>query len=247
MSFEPENDLERTLMRASKEPAARPEFYRLLLESDLFVIGQVEGRAPGEARHAIASGEKVQIMTSKTAKGEPFIPVFSSLSRLRTYIHDENGYLALKGRPLFETVPGAMFILNLGSEYGKELLPQEIAGLLNPVGRTVTMDKPTKVLIGQPAVYPHDLVDALKEAFARRRDVLNAYLIQIAFQDGDQPPHPLIGIETTGDWQDVSQEIGRVVTALPSGLQVDAVRVDRAQPEGIAASLLQTAPFYTRA
>jgi len=35
VTFAPENDLESALMRAAKEPAARPEFYRLLLSSDL--------------------------------------------------------------------------------------------------------------------------------------------------------------------------------------------------------------------
>ena len=245
MSFVPENDLEKALMRAPNEPAARPEFYRLLLESDLYVIGQVEGRAPGEGRHTVAAGERLQLMSSE-AKGQQFIPVFSALVRLQAYVRDERRYLSLNGRSLFEMTGGASFVLNPGSEYGKELLPQEIAGLLHPPGQTVTMEKPTKVLIGQPAVYPRDLVDALKAAFARRPEVLNAYLVQIAYEGTDQPPHPLIGVETTGDWQSLSQEVGHVVNALGSDLPVDAVPIDRARADGLSASLLNTAPFYTR-
>ena len=243
MAFVPENDLEHALVRASKEAAARPAFYRLLLESDLYVIGEVEGTPAGEGQRSIAAGERIQIASGES-KGRQFLPVFSALVRMQTYLREERKYLSLKGRALFEMTKGALLILNPGSDYGKELLPDEIAGLLNPSVRSVTLDKPTKVLIGQPAVYPHDLINALKTAFAQRPDVSSAYLIQIAF-DGEAP-HPLIGVETTGDWPGVSQEIGRAVAAVAPGLRVDAVQIDRAKPDGFAASLLNTAPFYTR-
>ena len=47
MTFNPENDLERALQRAMAEPALRAEFYRQLLDSNLFVIGQI-GLTQGE-------------------------------------------------------------------------------------------------------------------------------------------------------------------------------------------------------
>jgi len=38
MPFEPENALERSLMKAATDPAHCPQFYRDLLESDLFIL-----------------------------------------------------------------------------------------------------------------------------------------------------------------------------------------------------------------
>ena len=44
MPFISENKLEEALVAAVKNPAAAPDFYRLLLESDLLVLGTVEGQ-----------------------------------------------------------------------------------------------------------------------------------------------------------------------------------------------------------
>ena len=38
MNFTPTNELERSLVLAANDPAARPQFYKLLLESQLFVL-----------------------------------------------------------------------------------------------------------------------------------------------------------------------------------------------------------------
>ena len=63
MLFIPENELEQALVRAVKEPASAPDFYRLLLESQLLVLGTAEGR---EA----ASTQRVhQLRASKSMRG----------------------------------------------------------------------------------------------------------------------------------------------------------------------------------
>jgi hypothetical protein len=247
MTFAPENDLEDALMRAAKEPAARPLFYRLLLDSDLLVIGTIAGRPPSKGLSNVAVGESLQIASAER-NGKPFHPVFSALSRLQSYVREEQGYLALNGRALFEATRGATFVLNPGSDYGKELLPHEIARLLDPAAvqpETITIQKPTSVRIGQPSVYPHALVNALKTSFAARPDVLEAYLAQIAYEG--QPSHRLIGVETIGDWQSLSNEIGRVAAQAAPGEVLDVVRIDRSKPpETLAKSLLETTPFYVR-
>ena len=43
MPFIPENDLERALVNASHDATAAPNFYRLLLDSELLVLGTVDG------------------------------------------------------------------------------------------------------------------------------------------------------------------------------------------------------------
>jgi SseB protein C-terminal domain/SseB protein N-terminal domain len=237
MDFVPENDLEKALVRAVTEAAARPEFYRQLLGSDLLILGSLDG-------------SRLQIV-SVQGKGTSMHPVFSSLTRLRAYIRDKQDYLELNGRSLFEMTKGATFVLNPNSPYGKELLPGEIEALLDPqahVAKPITLDKATKVLIGQPSDYPHDLVDALKSEFAKRPDVLAAYLVQIAFEGRDEPPHPMIGVETTGDWNTVSALIGRTAAMVNPGMLLDAAPVDRNKPyDSFTRNFLQTTPFYTSA
>lgn len=247
MAFTPENALEDALMHAAKEPAARPEFYQLLLVSDLLVLGRVARAAPGKAGPTVLPGDTLEIASARI-NGHACHPVFSSLTRLRTYIHEEEEFLTLNGRALFEATPGATFMLNPGSDYGKELLPNEIGRLLNPASTAparVTIQKPTQALIGQPSVYPHALVDALMAAFAKRDDVVAAYLVQIAFEG--QPSHPLIGIETTGNWEMLSSEVGRIAAAAAPGLLFDVAPIDRKEPQKtLTDALRKTTPFYQR-
>jgi len=244
VTFVPENDLESALVCAAKEPAARPEFYRLLLSSDLFIIGEVEGRSLSNTTNTIQPGEQIQIARGEM-NGKSFHPVFSSLKRLEENNRGGGEWLSLNGRLLFEMTKGATFVLNPGLAYGKELLAEEIAWMLAPAAaRQVEIEKPTQVLIGQPAVYPHALVDALKAHFATRPEVSAAYLVQIGYPD--QKPHPLIGVETTGGWKALSDSIGRIIAAAAPGQIVDATPIDRTDKSGLSSSLTQTQPFYTR-
>jgi hypothetical protein len=185
-------------------------------------------------------------LASITYKDRNWIPLFSSLDRLRTYLKTQDSYIALNGRALFEMATGAAFLLNPASDYGKELLPEEIASLLNPgTPQRITVDKPTQVLIGQPAVYPQALVDALRAMFATHPEVAAAFLVQIGFPD--RPPHPLIGVETASGWDALSPEIGRIAIATMPGTIVDAMALDRAvSGDGVTRALLNTTPFYTR-
>jgi hypothetical protein len=46
MGFDPQNELERSLMKAARDPAYRPQVYRDLVKSDIFIIE--EGRSSNE-------------------------------------------------------------------------------------------------------------------------------------------------------------------------------------------------------
>ncbi len=118
-------------MRANKSATTRRDFYRLLLESDLVVIGRIEGRTPLSDRATLAAGEKLQI-ASATHEGRKFVPVFSSMTRLQAHLQKNAEYVTLNGRALFEITRGAAFLLNPGSEFGKEFSAEEIAALLDP-------------------------------------------------------------------------------------------------------------------
>jgi type III secretion system (T3SS) SseB-like protein len=250
MAFLPENALEVALMRAPSDPASRPEFYRLLLESNLYVIGPPGPKAT-EERETVLETATTLVIASVPYKDRMYHPVFTSLARLETFAREEVTYYGINGRALFEAAANAYFLVNPGSDYGKELVPEEIARLINPAAQlntqTMTFQDETEVLLGEPAIYPHALVDALKAVFSNRSDVLSAHLLQIAIKGRDEPPHPLIGVEATGEWQPLFQEIARVASLVdPTGI-VDAVPINEGnRGETPVSALLRAPAFYRR-
>ena len=144
MPFISENKLEEALVRAVKSPATAPDFYRLLLESDLLVLGTVEGQ-DGSEKFTLEPGGQLQLVTGEN-KGEKFLPIFSSLARMQEYVKEESKYLSINGRALLDLTRGAPVILNPASEYGRELTPGEVEQLLNPAApsaRRATTPGPT--------------------------------------------------------------------------------------------------------
>lgn len=124
----PENELERCLMRAASEISAQKEFYQKLLWNQLYVL---------TAGHDV-SEEGTQILEKDTTVKfvtfeEGQIPVFTSTNRIfdKGVIKEEVPFMSLKGQDLLSIAKGATFILNPYSNYGKELIPEEVENLLN--------------------------------------------------------------------------------------------------------------------
>jgi len=242
MPFISENMLEEALVAAVKNPAAAPNFYRLLLESDLLVMGTVEGQDTGGAAFTLEPGGRLALVTGEKSDGQKFLPVFSSLTRMQAYVKQEAKYLAVNGRALLETTRGAPLVLNPGSDYGKELSPAEVGQLLDaPVQQEPRL---VKTIMGE-ADYPVALVNALTALFQARPDVQTAWMIQVTFADRGMQPHPLVGIETSGDMASLVQQIQRIAESVVPGMEFDVQRVDRNNPLGMTDALLQAEPFYT--
>jgi hypothetical protein len=168
---------------------------------------------------------------------------------LEKYIRGDSNYLQLHARDFFEITRGAHVILNPGSPYGKEFLPEEIEQLLDgsifrPL-QTYTAPKDIPVLISQPAVYPDELVRVLSAYFERNPHVNKAYLVQYFNQETDEKSHLLIGIEGKGDWQQLIGDAGMIASELiGTGEVVDFMRLDQS---GLSKSIIrQTKPFYQR-
>lgn len=241
MPFISENELERALVKAAKNPAAAPDFYRLLLESDLLVLGTVEGREEATEQFALAPGGKVNLVTGLKKGGGAFLPIFSSLPRMQDYVKQESKYLRVNGRALLDLTRGAPVILNPASEYGKELTAEQVAQLLDP---QVTRGQPRITIIGE-ADYPMPLVDTLTAVFTARPDIEAASMIQVAFADRDAP-HPLVGVETQGDWASLMQAVESAAGSALPGQVFDLQRIDRSRPNSLTDALLQVPPFYQR-
>lgn len=79
-----ENALETALRKASTEPAERPEFYRVPLESTVFIIGASDQSAEGST--TLEAGSQVQIQNWQRPDGSPVFLFFSSLQALQRAI-----------------------------------------------------------------------------------------------------------------------------------------------------------------
>lgn len=217
VTFEPQNDLERALIRAAHDPSQRPAFAPLLLETNLFVIGEGSWDPTAPKMRTAEEGDSMSLRKMQW-QGKHVLPVFSSLPRLQAFLREEAGYLSMKSVDLMQATLGTDMILNPGSEYGKELLAKEIASLLDgsywqPQERIV-ITSPQTIQIGQPAIYPTELAVALRRTFARFGEVKRAFLAHYHNSSDGLPPHTLIALETTGDPASAIAQAGVVVKSI---------------------------------
>ncbi|EQA43966.1 protein SseB [Leptospira broomii serovar Hurstbridge str. 5399] len=251
MLSHPENPLELALSKAATEPAYRPEFYRLLLESQLFVLG--ESDIEPDANGVLQSEASIQLINI-TFENEYYIPIFSSLRRLEEYISGKESYLNFEAKAFFQFTKGSQFFLNPGSDYGKILKAGEIEGLLNGSlwrpNERIEVKEETEIFLGQPSDYPHKLVDSLKLIFKEKKEVKRAYLARIFNPSSGDPGHILIGIEISNeaDWDEVMKDTGFVAKEAMEGL-IDFVRVNPLEKSSNSVSsylINDTKPFFKR-
>lgn len=248
-SFIPANKLEEVLVAACTDPSARPEFYRLLFESELFVLTP---DAPAqEGRRTLAAAETISFVNLAGPNG-PYLPIFTSQQRLQECVNQIGqtyGFLALTGKNLFRLLaqnPSAA-VLNPGAAYGKELTAEEVKRIADgTVARSEhrVVQKDTQVLIGQPSKYPTELVAALQKLFAKNSSVHAAYLAQIHDPSTGEPPHLIVGIECS-DMQSVIREAGITSQGLVGGGEfVDFIEVGGGKGSLDSYFKGRTKPFY---
>lgn len=124
----PDNELEQSLMQSSSSSSAQKDFYQKLLWNQLYVLTG-EQSVSEEGIQTLEKDTTIQFVTFEGGQ----IPVFTSINRIfdKGIIKEEVPYLSLKGQDLFGVAKGATFILNPYSDYGKELIPDEIENLMN--------------------------------------------------------------------------------------------------------------------
>lgn len=246
---EPTNDLERKLMLAADNPATRPEFYKTLMASNVFVIGFSDSE--GKGVETIPAGAKLSIVNWEKDNGSPIIPFFTSLEALQRALKEESKYVALPAKSFFEITLGSFLVLNPASPYGKEFFPNEIRALLetgmNQAPQTRVVQKETKVLLGQPANYPSEMVSALTALLAKHSAVKAAYLCLMHDPSSGDKPTLVVGFEGDQDLTDAMKEAGSVAAdTAPKGELVDFTVIKRGE-SGIGDYMFKSVkPFYER-
>ena len=251
MNITEENKLEELLRLAADEPAHRPEFCSVLLESTIYILGDTGKDRDDSDEVNLEAGSKINIHNWERKDGSPVIPFFSSLETLQKSIDSELSYLALPSKSLFEMTMGATLFLNPKSDYGKEFVPNEVEQLLNSgLSQKSTqrvVEKETKVLLGQPSSHPSKMVDSLTQLLAKHKNVKKAYLALMHDTSIDEKPHLIVGIEADGDIEKVMSEAGNVAAdSAPDGEVVDLFRVNPNEPGVSQYFTKSTEPFYER-
>lgn len=243
------NELEERLMQAANDPASRPDFYKTLLASDVFVIGSTD--SGGEGVTTLPTGAKLSIVNWEKKDGTRVIPFFTSLETLQRALKEESRYVSLPAKSFFELTKGSFLVLNPASPYGKEFFPNEVQALLetgmNRAPQTRVVQKETRVLLGQPANYPSEMVTALTSLLSKRPAVKAAYLCQMVDPTVSKEPVLVVGFEGDGDLGEAMKDAGFVVAdTAPKGRPVDFVIVKSGEP-GLSGYMLGSVkPFYER-
>jgi|SRR5690625_2534156 len=249
MESHSENEIEYALRRAAEEPGDRPAFYKLLLDSKIFILGKSDSLDEGET--VLRKDTNVAIIKWQDEDGNPVIPFFTSLLTLQRSIEQEQPYLALMARDFFELTQGSNLVLNPSSPYGKEFYPQEIATLLksgtNSEPEHRLIEKETQVLLGQPADYPSEMISAITRLLSKHANVKAAYLASMNQPDVMPSKSLVVGIEGDGKIEEVIREVGAVAAdTRPRELPVDLIQVQPSEAGLSEYMLNSTKPFYER-
>jgi SseB protein N-terminal domain len=127
--FEPENNLETLMQAAVKDPNVASEFYKTLLETEIYILTPETPMTPGK-RRSMKYDEKINVATVEY-QGMQWHPAFTSKKRISDYVKEEEVCLGAVSRKLFEMLPGSNFWLNPLSECQKPLPATEVELLLN--------------------------------------------------------------------------------------------------------------------
>jgi hypothetical protein len=240
--------LERALRLAATDPAARPDFYRQLLEAEVFVIGEAEVRPEGA--WTAKEGESISLQHWTKPDGTVVLPFFSSLAALQRALDQEVTYYQLPARALLEMTQGATLVLDPRSEYGKEFMPGEIVALLSGglthAAERRVIEEATQVLLAQPKERPDALLAGVGAFLAKRPAARRAWLALMHIPSQDSVPHLVIGVEADGDAEALLAEIGNVAADTSPAGPVDVMQV-RAGEEGLSRYFLDNVePFFQR-
>jgi hypothetical protein len=232
--FEPENDIERLLMRASAEPAERPAFARALMDAEIVLVLVREGGDPiipgPDGNVTIPEGTKM-VLPSAVRGEERLIPFFTARSRAQAWYRADHVAVPDRTRDLFARYPGAPFVLNPGSDYGKDYTPGEVARMLAgdfdlSGARTVTTQAPQQIMLAHPAEIPTPLIEALSRELDDVKSVQGAWLM-LAMRAGENEQSWMLGVEHNGSWQDVREAISRALVGdILGGRMLDAMPLD---------------------
>src|SRR4051812_2107791 len=164
--FEPENDLERSLLRAVSDPAHRPNFLLRMFNAEIIIALEIEGAAPSVSRDGGVTappGSKAKLRIMRDGHQE-YIPLFTALSRTKATNNGQAVFASVQTFKVLERNPGRHFVLNPGHEHAQKFSSDDVKGMLAgqfgvPVAAVASTQAPASQK--QPAAQPTGAAAAL--------------------------------------------------------------------------------------
>jgi hypothetical protein len=186
---------------------------------------------PGPDGNAVIPEGTKMILPSAVRGEERLIPFFTARSRAQAWHRNDHVAVPERTRDLFARYPGAPFVLNPGSDYGKDYTPGEVARMLagdfdlsGP--QAVTTQAPQQIMLAHPKEIPTALIEALEREFAGVKSVRGAWLM-LAMRAGESEQSWMLGVDHKGAWQEVRDAIGRAIVGdILGGRVLDAMPLD---------------------
>lgn len=238
-----ENKLEVLLRKAAIDSGYRPQFYKELINSKVCVLVK---NSLGESQN---NYNDISIVNLQDENGNNIIPIFSSVMQIKKTVKNAVNYIIVDAKTFFYNTLGETLVLNPMSDYGKELLPNEIKSLLNgtifDVPPTITLKKGEHIFIGQPEVFPREVVKQLKILLSQESKIDFAYIAQVFGQKPDDKSHLVVALKGHGDLTKIIADAAMVVRAvIDKDEYVDFVSLD--QDDEISTYMKELEPFYRR-
>jgi hypothetical protein len=214
--FEPENDLERALVAATTEPAARPALLRMLMDAQVFTVLIPEGSEVVDGQAVSPEGGRM-ILANFLREDETYVPFFTAGSRASAYFGEAfptHMVAPVRTRDLFERHPEVNFQLNPGSEQTKVFTPDVVArclaGQFEDVPQTRVQALSENVLLAHPKQRPEALIAALTRELTPIESVRGAWLMLSRFADEAEQSW-MIGLDVNEYGDDVHAALQRAL------------------------------------
>lgn len=205
----PANPLEKALHNAAIDDKKVVDFYLILMESRVFILGK-PAREITDSNFTLTEDDELLINHWESDEDKsPVIPFFTSLQTLQKVIPEDEPYLEVPTEALFRMTLGVPMVLNPNTDYGMEFSPEDVVSLLG----SGNVDTDLTDLLGDEeetidengtyldflAEMPEKLSKTMREVFADFPEIAEAYLAVIHEPALDPEPHLLVGIKGMGD------------------------------------------------
>ncbi|MBB1149565.1 enhanced serine sensitivity protein SseB [Myroides sp. NP-2] len=232
--------------KAGTDKEYRAVFYEKFLKNDIYVL------VKKEYNQANSFNANAPIITFENQH----IPVFTAPKHIydQGAIQDEMNYMKVNGRAFLELAMGHHIIVNPFSKVYKELVPNEIADMLNGSIFNFMKDDVAhlhmQALIGKPEIEPTALLQDLKITFASIPAIASAYIGWTFNERIDQKPHYIFAIDCEVKDAAGFKEIADVISNLckPHLKKEDYIDIIRLEPKGNFSDYFynEDQPFYTK-
>ena len=225
-------------------------FYNEFLSSTIFIPTI---NSPEEEKHSRAGDDDTISPIIIESDGEKYLMLFDSKERLASWAQREVGFAALPGHAIVEMMgPDFHWALNVGTEYTKTFVPEEIEWLKGNLKNfeKQSVSSGTQVLIGAPAKIPDGLIESLtKSLSSRNNEVKSAYLGQVYYVQDGEKPHLALVIETEIKDKSIIEAISQDLAVSTKGFLGEDEYIDILVNDGNGTALEITKavkPFYVR-